>query len=110
MFRKGVPTSQIPPGAAPCSIPDLSPIYHCLECSHATFREPVPGELILGIYRESGKPCPILLWVDPNQDRFWDVGLRRHVKPPSYYIEIKRQPEIDPVTGYPVIDGAVCPF
>jgi hypothetical protein len=92
-------------------LPDLSPVYHCLDYSHPTFREPGPGELILGIYRENdGTLCPILLWADPNQDRFWDVGLREHVKPPRFYIEIKCQPQIDPVTGYPIIEGAVCPF
>jgi len=91
-------------------LPDLSPVYHCLDYGHPTFREPLPGELILGIYPDDDKPCPILLWADPNQDRFWDVGLREHVKPPKFYIEIKSQPQIDPATGYPVIQGAVCPF
>lgn len=103
--------SQIPPGAAPCSLPDLSPVFHSLEPDDPSFREPVDGELVLGIYRQDdGTPWPILLWADPNVDLFWDVGLREHVKPPGYYIQIKCQPEIDPVTGYPVIDGAVRPF
>jgi len=106
--------SQIPPHAVPCippDFPDLLPVFHCLDYGHPTFREPLPGELILGIYRENdGEPCPILLWVDPKVDLFWDVGLRQHVKPPRFYIQIKCQPEIDPASGYPVIQGAVCPF
>ena len=106
--EKPVPT--VPSRILP-DFPDLSSVFHCLDYGHPTFREPVPGELILGIYPDDNcKPYPILLWVDPNEDRFWDVGLREHVKPPRFYIQIKCQPEIDPASGYPVIQGAVCPF
>ncbi len=105
--RQGSTVKQ-PASKSARDLPDLSPVYHCLLYDHPTFREPVKGELILGIYREEdGAPCPILLWVDPHVDLFWDVGLRRHVKPPRYYIQIKCQPQIDPVTGHPVIEGAV---
>ena len=69
------------------------------------------SELIVGIYYEDdGTPIPLLLWADPNVDFFWNVARREHVKPPSLYIQLSVQPQIDPVTGYPVIEGAVCPF
>lgn len=95
----------------PDAAPDVSAVIHCLDYDHPTFREPEKGELILGLYREDdGMAAPILLWADPNVDLFWDVGLRRHVKPPAWYVRIGCQPQVDPVSGYPVIQGAVCPF
>jgi hypothetical protein len=58
--------------------------------------------------REFG--APLLLWAAPNVDLFWDVAQRERVKSPRLYLKLSEQPEIDAVTGYPVIQGAVCPF
>ena len=98
---------KVPPAAAP----DMPAVIHCLEYDHPTFREPEKGELIVGLYRDDdGMAAPILLWADPNMDLFWDVNLRQHVRPPAWYVRIGCQPQIDAETGYPVIQGAVCPF
>jgi hypothetical protein len=103
--------TQAPPARPGLKPPDLLPVLHCLEYSHPTFREPEKGELILGLYREDdGTAAPVLLWTDPKVDLFWDVNIRQHVKPPKWYLRLAAQPPIDPVTGYPVIQGAVCPF
>lgn len=89
----------------------LAPPLYSLECGEPNFREPEDGELIVGLYREDdGTPVPLLLWADPNVDLFWDVARREHVKPPRLYLQLSEQPAIDPVTGFPVIQGAVCPF
>ncbi len=70
---------------------DLTKWVHSLECRHPRFREPVKGELVLGLYRDDSQISPILLWADPNVDLFYDVGLRQHVKPPMYYLRIDAQ-------------------
>ena len=89
----------------------LAPPLYSLECGEPNFREPEDGELIVALYREDdGTPVPLLLWADPNVDLFWDVARREHVKPPRLYLQLSEQPKIDPVTGFPVIQGAVCPF
>ena len=95
----------------PVSAPNVSPAIHSLESGHPTFREPEKGELIVGLYREDdGTAAPILLWADPNVDLFWDVARREHVKPSGWYLRIGCQPQLDAETGYPVVQGVVCPF
>lgn len=55
-----------------------------MEPSHPSFREPLNGEWLIGLYRESdGSMRPILLWVDRKINLLWDPSLRHHVKPPS---------------------------
>ena len=89
----------------------LAPPLYSLECGEPNFREPEDGELIVALYREDdGTPVPLLLWADPKVDLFWDVARREHVKPPRLYLQLSEQPAIDPVTGFPIIQGAVCPF
>lgn len=91
--------------------PQLAPPVYSLECGEPNFREPEKGEWIVGLYREDdGTPVPLLLWADPKVDLFWDVSLREHVMPPRLYLKLDKQPQIDTATGYPVIQGAVCPF
>lgn len=93
------------------TLPDLLPALHCLEPGQSLYREPEDGELVVGLYREDdGTAAPLLLWADPKVDLFWDFARRHHVKPPMFYIRLTEQPEIDPESGYPVIQGAVCPF
>lgn len=93
------------------TLPDLLPALHCLEPGQPYFREPENGELVVGLYHEdNGTAAPLLLWTDPKVDLFWDFARRHHVKPPVFYIRLTEQPAIDPETGYPVIQGAVCPF
>lgn len=95
-------------GMAP---PNLEPIVHCLEYTDPTFREPQNGEVVVGLYREDdGTAAALLLWADTRADLFWDVALRQHVKPPKFFMRLREQPAIDPATGYPIIQGAVCPF
>lgn len=91
--------------------PQLAPPVYSLECGEPNFREPEKGEWVVGLYREDdGTPVPLLLWADPKVDLFWDVSLREHVMPPRLYLKLDKQPQIDAATGYPVIQGAVCPF
>ena len=91
--------------------PNLGPIVHCLEYTDPTFREPQNGEVVVGLYREDdGTAAALLLWADTRADLFWDVALQQRVKPPKFYLRIREQPAIDPATGYPIIQGAVCPF
>ncbi len=91
--------------------PHLAPPVYSLECGEPSFREPEDGEWIVGLYREyDGTPVPLLLWADPNVDLFWDVARREHVRPPRIYLKLAEQPQIAPVSGHPVIDGAECPF
>ena len=91
--------------------PPLAPPVYSLECGEPNFREPEDGEWVVGLYREDdGTPVPLLLWADPKVDLFWDVSLREHVMPPRLYPKLDKQPQIDAATGYPVIQGAVCPF
>ena len=93
------------------SLPDLTHLLHSLDCGHPHFREPVNHEWIVGLYREDdGRVAPVLLWADPQVDLFWDLHLRRHVRPPAFYLRIAQQPQVDPQTGYPIVDGAVCPY
>ncbi len=70
---------------------DLAEWVHSLECCNPRFREPVKGELVLGLYRDDSQIRPILLWADPSVDLYYDVGHREHVKPPSYYMRIDAQ-------------------
>ena len=89
----------------------LAPPLYSLECGEPNFREPEDGEWIVALYREDdGTLVPLLLWADPNVDMFWDVARREHVKPPKLYVRLAEQPQLDPATGYPIIEGAVCPF
>ena len=93
------------------NMPDLASAVFALEYDHPRFREPANGEWVVGLYRsDDGKAAPLLLWADTREDRFWDAARREHVKPPKFYIRLTEQPQIDPRTGYPIIDGAVCPF
>ena len=89
---------------------NLAPPLYSLECGDPNFREPEDGELIVGISRDDDDTAaPLLLWADPKVDLFWDVARREHVKPPGLYLRLSEQPQIDPMSGHPVIDGAVCP-
>lgn len=98
-------------GASACKPPDLSPIVHCLEYADPTFRDPQNGEVVVGLYREDdGTAAALLLWADTKADLFWDVAIRQRVRPPKFYMRLSEQPPIDPGTGYPIIEGAVCPF
>ena len=91
--------------------PQLAPPVYSLECGEPNFREPEKGEWVVGLYREDdGTPVPLLLWADPKVDLFWDASLREHVMPPRLYLKLDKQPQIDADTGYPIIDGAECPF
>ncbi len=91
--------------------PNMGPLVHCLEYDDPTFREPQNGELVVGLYREDdGTAAAVLLWADPRADLFRDVALGRYVRPPKFYLRLKEQPQIDPGTAYPIIEGAVCPF
>ena len=91
--------------------PQLAPPVYFLECGEPNFREPKKGEWVVGLYREDdGTPVPLLLWADPKVDLFWDASLREHVMPPRLYLKLDKQPQIDADTGYPIIDGAECPF
>jgi len=74
-------------------IRDLSDSIFSVESGGQRFRNPLKGELIIGIYRESGRVRPILLWADPRNDLFYDLGLRQHVPPPTYYLRIDDQNE-----------------
>ena len=100
-----------PERSSPKSTEALGPPLFSLECTDPNFREPEDREWIVALYREDdGTPVPVLLWADPNVDLFWDVARREHVKPPRLYLKLSEQPQIDPITGYPIIQGAVCPF
>lgn len=100
-----IPVPTVPSQHAP------SPPVYSLECGDPGFSEPEDGEWIVGLYREDdGTLVPLLLWADPDVDYFWDVARRRHALPPRFYVKLAAQPQIDPKTGYPIIDGAVCPF
>ena len=103
VLEKRVPTVPSPP--------DLAPMVCALPYDHPRFREPEQGEVVVGLYREDdGTAAPVLLWADTRADLFWDISLRRHVRPPAWYLRLASQPPIDPTTGYPIIEGAVCPF
>ena len=73
-------------------IRDLTEWIFSME-SGSRFRRPLKGELLIGFYREVGCVHPILLWADPINDLFYDVGLRKHVPPPTYYLRIEDQNE-----------------
>lgn len=91
--------------------PDLAAAVFALECVRPGFREPENGEWIIGLYRDDdGNAAPLLLWADTREDRLWDPARREHVKPPMFYLRLSEQPQIDGETGYPIIDGAICPF
>jgi hypothetical protein len=93
------------------SPPELAPVVHCLDYTDPTFREPLNGEVVVGLYREDdGTAAAVLLWADTRADLFRDMALGRYVRPPKFYLRLKEQPQIDPATGYPIIQGAVCPF
>jgi hypothetical protein len=88
----------------------VPPVYS-LECGEPGFREPENREWIVGLYRQDdGALFPLLLWADPKVDYFYDVARRRHVLPPRLYLRLAEQPQMDPVSGHPIIDGAECPF
>jgi len=72
---------------------DLADWLFPLEFAHHRFRAPAKGELFIGLYRDGSGVRPILLWSDPLCDLFYDVGLRQHVKPPTYYLRIDDQNE-----------------
>jgi hypothetical protein len=75
-----------------------------MDPGHPSFREPLNGEWLIGLYRESdGSMCPIPLLVDPKIDLLWDPSLRHHVKPPSFYLLLQHQPQIDGNTSHPLV-------
>ena len=92
-------------------MPDLSSALYTLNCGQPGFREPENGEFVVGIWREDGgSAAALLLWADPAVDLFFDLALRKHVKPPAFYLRLAEQPKIDAQSGYPIINGAICPF
>jgi len=92
-------------------MPDLTPVLHTLNCGQSGFREPENGEFVVGFWTEDdGTAAALLLWADPAVDLFFDLALRRHVKPPGFYLRLAQQPQIDAQSGYPIINGAICPF
>jgi len=91
--------------------PESAPPIYSLECGEPGFREPEDREWIVALYRQNdGTFYPLLLWADPDVDYFWDVARRRHTTPPRLYVKLAEQPQLDPKSGYPIIDGAECPF
>ena len=91
--------------------PDVGQIVHCLEYTDPTFRDPENGEMVVGLYREDvGTAAAVLLWADTSADLFRDASTMQYVRPPKFYMRLSVQPQIDPVSGYPIIDGAICPF
>lgn len=102
----------VPPMLAKLAgMPDLTPVLHTLNCGQPGFREPENGEFVVGFWPEDdGTAAALLLWADPDVDLFFDLALRKHVKPPGFYLRLGQQPQIDAQSGYPIINGAICPF
>lgn len=73
----------------------FGPRFRSLDPRDSRFREPPPGEWIVGLYRsDDGLWFPVLLWADPKVDLFWDPSLLQHVKPPGSYLMLEEQPQI----------------
>ena len=53
--------------------------------------------------QNDGSMCPIPLLVYPKIDLLWDPSLRHHVKPPSFYLLLQHQPQIDGNTIHPLV-------
>ena len=99
------------PLAGPSFLPNLKPLMRSLDFSDPNFEAPRDGSLVLGLYRENGQSItPLLLWADPENDLLFDVGSRRYINPPRFYIPVSDVCPFDPYTGNAVVDGAICPF
>lgn len=107
----GCEKPKVQPSAKLVGLPSLDSVLHTLNCGQPGFREPENGEFVVGIWREKDHTAAaLLLWADPAIDLFFDLARRQHVKPPGFYLRLAEQPQIDAQTGYPIINGAICPF
>ncbi len=92
-------------------LPKMGPLIRSLESTDPNFAEPTNGSMLLGLYRDDmGSVTPVVLWAHPEKDLLWDMAAGGFVNPPRFYIPLPVSWPIDPETGHPVINGAVCPF
>lgn len=81
-----------------------------MEYGDPNFGDTPDGSLVLALLYREGKVVCRLLYADPAQHCFWDCGTKEHVGPPRFYLLVSESPGFDPMSGFPVVGGAICPF
>jgi hypothetical protein len=86
------------------------PPVRSMNCDDPNFKDTPDGSLIMALYCERGKMTACMLYADPAHHCFWDCELKTYVRPPQFYMLVCEKLHFDPASGFPVIDGAICPF
>ena len=81
-----------------------------MQYSDPNFQDTPDGSLVVQLFLHEGKLVPFLLYADPQKHCFWDCHIKEHVRPPRFYLLVSENQGIDPMCGFPVVNGAVCPF
>ncbi|MFZ4484639.1 MAG: hypothetical protein ACOYOL_11745 [Chthoniobacterales bacterium] len=98
--------------ARSASLPDFllrSPV-RSMEYSDPNFKDTPDGSLILELAFHKGCLSAHVLYADPGQHCFWDCETQEHVRPPRFYLLICQELGFDPMSGFPMKNGAICPF
>jgi hypothetical protein len=101
-------------GDAACfaSLPDflLRAPVRSMEYSDPNFQDTPDGSLILELATHKGRLSAHVLYAYPEQHCFWDCATKRYVRPPRFYLLICEKLGFDPMCGFPIQNGAICPF
>ncbi len=98
--------------AHPAALPDflLRPPVRSMEYSDPNFKDAPDGALVVEIAFHKGRLSAHVLYADPEQHCFWDCATRKHVRPPRFYLLICEELGFDPMSGFPIRSGVICPF
>lgn len=81
-----------------------------MEYSDPNFQDTPDGSLILELAVRKRRLSAHVLYADPEQHCFWDCATKQHVRPPRFYLLICEKLGFDPISGFPIQNGAICPF
>jgi hypothetical protein len=88
----------------------FKPPVRSMQYSDPNFQDTPDGSLVVQLFLHEGNVVPFLLYADPQKHCFWDCHIKKHVRPPRFYLLLSENPGFDPMSGFPVVDGAICPF
>ena len=86
------------------------PPMRSMNHNDSNFQNTPDGSLVLALHWWKGKITVRLLYADPEQHCFWDCEEKAYVRPPRFYMLVCEKLRFDPIVGFSIIDGTLCPF